>query len=424
MRTPPFLSRSNRVVLSAAAVAAAAAAAAAVLPSLLVLSCNRGGDDRSGTLGEPLSDVVTLEMSFGAENVPEDLMLVSPTPWGLDVTPEGNVHVLDENWVKVYDAEGNAVTRFGGEGDGPGEFRSGRDLFVSPTGYTTVFCGYMGYQTHYFRPDHSFLDRVNYATLDPLVRFLEEKGLRIDTAEALYCLNETDRLYLIGGRDRDREKREHREIFLIHQTGDSLHALAGYAQTDEIIGGGMRTSALGVLLMAPLAGNRAVYLHTFHDCRFGPEEFTYTLTIIDLSTGESSRSTHPFVPVELVAHGREWTDEQKRERPDMWRRLQDVDERTALTYAERVYSAPVLRIETDDHFIFAYTLAHNDSSEIQVDVFNADTARHVCSAWFPPDGFIVRIENGCLYKFNDYQREEDFVRVERYRIDPRVYGRR
>lgn len=37
--------------------------------------------------------------------------------------------------------------------------------------------------------------------------------------------------------------------------------------------------------------------------------------------------------------------------------------------------------------------------------------------------YMLRIAEGYLFKFNEFRVEEDFTRVEKYGIDPRVYGR-
>lgn len=58
-----------------------------------------------------------------------------------------------------------------------------------------------------------------------------------------------------------------------------------------------------------------------------------------------------------------------------------------------------------------------------MDVFDADAGRYICSAFFPYT-WGSKIRNGYFYKFNDYRQEEVYPLVEKYRIDPRVYGRR
>lgn len=388
----------------------------------VVGGCTGDSGERGESADAPFTDVITLELSFGAENVPEDYMLVDPGFRALEVNPDGDILVADENWIKVFDSSGNPKALFGGEGDGPGEFRRARDLYMNPNGYFTVFGGLFGATANYFRPDFSYIERVNYMSHQPFRHILEAEELRADRPEAVFCLGEEERLYIIGGQDVDREKRDHRDVFLIHETTDSLYVVAHHAQTDGIIGGGMYMSALGKLLVAPLPGNRAVYLHTFHDSRWGPDEYAYTLTIIDLNTYERTLITHPFKPSDFTWVPFNPSEEYRQQNPEQWKRMQDMNVRAEKTIAERQFMVPVFRLETDDQYIFAFTSTSNDSNEVQVDVFDANAGQYVCSAYFPAS--LVRIRNGYLHMFNQFRAEDDYPRVEKYRIDPKVYGRR
>ena len=59
------------------------------------------------------------------------------------VDEAGNTYLLDEQLceVRVFDADGNYVRSFGREGEGPGEFRSARDMLLLPDGQVGVIYG-------------------------------------------------------------------------------------------------------------------------------------------------------------------------------------------------------------------------------------------------------------------------------------------
>ncbi|MCK4783035.1 MAG: hypothetical protein KAV87_04740 [Desulfobacteraceae bacterium] len=121
-----------------------------IIPLFAFASCSRDQiNERDET--EPLKDVVSFESSFGSENLPDDYLLVNPYTRGLEVNLKGEVLIADENWIKIFSSNGQPITRFGGEGEGPGEFRRARDLYLSPNDYLSVF-GF-GYTANYFRPD-------------------------------------------------------------------------------------------------------------------------------------------------------------------------------------------------------------------------------------------------------------------------------
>ncbi len=397
------------------------------LPFLFVLSCSRDTDQRSSSDGAPLQDVLTLEYSFGAEDIPDDYLLVDPHWFGLAIHPDGNLLVADENWIKVFDPDGQPVQRFGGTGAGPGEFRWARYLYMSPEGYLCVFGGRMGFTAHFFRPDFSYIERVDYFSVQPYRDILDSLDLRTDRPESVWCLGEDERLLVVGTQDRDSNNLEHREVFLFHLVGNTLTVLARYQQTDALYGQYgpvVSMDALGKLLAAPLPDGRAVYLHTFHDSRQGGEELQYTLTLIDLESGQRETLSHSYELYELT-----WTrplpNEELRERdPEQFRQWEEQWDLVDEGIAERHWSVPVLGIETDGPFIFVFTSAKNDSGEVLTDVFNADERSYVGSAWFLGDYYGVRIADACLYKFNEFRVEDDFPRVDKYRIDPRVYGRR
>lgn len=67
-----------------------------------------------------IEDGIELETELFIDEVEADYVLVRPM-WenALAVTDTGDILVLDEDWVKIYGADGSPRRRFGGPGRGP-----------------------------------------------------------------------------------------------------------------------------------------------------------------------------------------------------------------------------------------------------------------------------------------------------------------
>ncbi len=394
---------------------------------LMVVGCMRTGERGTGTSREPLHDIITLELTFGAENVSEDFMLVRPSYQGIALDLAGDVLVVDEDFIKVFDSAGNEQKLLGGPGEGPGEFSRVRDIWMSPEGYYTVFGGQFGFTANYFQPDHSYIERVNYMSTRPFMGIMDANDLIPERPEFIFCLGEAERIYSIGGRDKDRNNRQRKEIYLFYETADTLRVIAHHPQSNYV-SGPPRTGAygwdnLGKLLFAPLPGQRIVYLHSWHDSERTPDICTYRLRILDLRTMEESHIVQEYEQEEIVWEPPEYDEEFKERNPDQWERTQQLNKVAEEFLAERQYKASLIRLHTDGRYIFAFTNTENDSGHVKVDVFDGDRIEYLCSAWFPFSGGLF-IRDGYLYRVNSFYAEETYPVIEKHRIDSRVYGSR
>lgn len=395
-----------------------------VLLQLIVAGCGESRDRRMGTPAEPLEDVLTLELTFGAEDLDEEYILARPEPAGVGVDVDGNVLVVDEDYVKVFDSSGHPQGLLGGTGEGPGRLTGPRNLWMSPGGFFTVFDGRTA---NYFRPDHTWFDRVNFGSTPPFLDVMGANQLFPLGPEVVYCLGESERVYSIDSYNR--QNRSRKEIYLFYQDADSLRVLARYPQSNYITGPPrgptIMRSYLGMLLVAPLPGNRIVYLHTFHDSEITAEGVSYRLTVLDLDSMQKTyldHQEHPYTPVEITWEPLTYPEEYRKQDPEQWRLTQQFNEIAEAFLAERKYRSPIIHLCTDDRYIFAFTNTRNDSSEKKVDVFDADRQSYLCSAWFSVGSGCIR--NGYLYKVNNYNGGDVFPQIEKYRIDQKVYRHR
>ena len=116
-----------------------------------------------------LDNVLTLVLTFGAEGLPDEYLIVGNQTSGslygmtgpiIAVDNNNNIYVLDEYKVKVYDPNGKPKAIFGGKGMGPGEFANlplgPERITVSPTGFVTVYNErWFGYNV--YNPQYKFV---------------------------------------------------------------------------------------------------------------------------------------------------------------------------------------------------------------------------------------------------------------------------
>ncbi len=83
-------------------------------------------------------------------------------PIGMTVHPDGRLFVADTHYhrVMIYDADGHLLDRFGGGGDGPGQFRLVTDVAVDAEGF--IYVGEYGGNDRIskFAPDLTFLKHL------------------------------------------------------------------------------------------------------------------------------------------------------------------------------------------------------------------------------------------------------------------------
>jgi len=370
---------------------------------------------------EPLTDVLTLELTFGAdENVLNEKFLLA-IPYGIEVNYQNDILVLDENWVKVYNSAGKGETTFGGPGQGPGEFSSRvLRIWISPNGYLTIFGGSTGFTAHYFRPDYTFIKRINYGHNPPYEELMNSYNFYPSRPEIVFNIGEAERVYAIDSRYiDDRITTDRRKIFLFYETADTLITLANYMQSKIVPGSVAQFEFLGDLKVDLLPDNRIVYLHTFHDSKISETEAYYTITIISLNNMKKSFITHRYIPVEIEWEPYQYTDEEKEKYPVDYKRYKEEIKRNYEYFAERKFRASLQSILTDNKYIFAFTYHKNDKNETLADIFDGDAGEYINSAYFPIVPRVIKNSDAYMIAKN----EEGFYVIEKYKINPAVYGK-
>ena len=396
---------------------------AVILLLLIVSGCGGSNDIKTEIQGELLEDVLTLVLTFGAEDLDTEYILAQPSfDEGVGIDAEGNILVVDEDYVKVFGPEGSPKRLVGGSGEGPGDFSRPQIIWMSVDGYFSVLDGF---SAHHFRPDFTFIERTDFRFSDSFQEVLEEDNLIPQEFEAVYSLGETERVYAISVRDVDRQNYYRKEVFLFHQNTDSLRIITNYPQSNFVASPQGRTvtsGSWGNLLVAPLPGNRIVYLHSYHDTEISEEGgVSYRLIIHDLDSMRQRYIDHldpAYTPVGIYWEPMTYPEEYRENNPVLWQRTLEMNRLVEEFVAERKYDCPVTRLYSDDDYIFVFTNTRNDSSDVKVDVFDVERG-YLRSAWFSAGFGYIR--DGHLYKVSNYYSGEEFPQIEKYRIDQRVY---
>ena len=84
----------------------------------------------------PLTDVLTLEMSFGDKDLMDEYFLANPN--SVAVNSRNDIYVIDERRIKVFDKNGKEKVILGNPGQGPGEFIGNGLITINSRGYFSV----------------------------------------------------------------------------------------------------------------------------------------------------------------------------------------------------------------------------------------------------------------------------------------------
>ncbi len=401
------------------------------LAILLICVFVTAGCSRSGSRGgevevfPPLENVHSLLPAFEWDDVHEDYILVRPG--GLAVDRNKEILILDEDYLKVFDLDGNPLRLMGGPGSGPGEFERVRSLWYSPDAYYTVFGGTFGFTAHFFRPDHSYIERVNHMSSPLYQDLMQAQDLRPQRPEVVLNLNETDRIYSIDSQHIDREQRNFQKVFLFHDSPDSLRLIVEYRQTNMVWGErmGSSTPTLGHLLLIALPRGRIAYTHTWHDQSSGEERSIYTIHVLDPVTGDGYTIEHPFVPIEHDYKIRELDEEYRARNPEQARDMVEVSRMLKERHDEHMFLAPLSNLLISEDYLLAYHARNRGDYQegeeylFHVDIFEIENGQYVNSAMLPYGNFI---HDGILYGLT-FSPDEGST-VKRISIDPVIYRRR
>jgi len=394
-----------------------------ILVFLLFFYCGTDVEFKTAEMQQVLTDVLTLELTFGAEErVLKDEFLLA-RPIGIAANDQNDILVVDENYVKVYDSSGKEKTMFGGTGQGPGEFNSPFNAIIAPSGYLTILDGK---SINIYSPEHKFVTRKNLTRNVLLKMFLEENNFAYYFIIKAIANDEKESVIQLLPQELQSEELNIWFDVLIYDSPDTVIDIASYRSQAVFI---LSTTLefKGDLFFEMLPANRVVFTHSLYDSN--DKESIYTMHVMSLKTFKKFDISYNYLPVEIpeevkkpylgLGKGQSYNrDGTPVSTPPSIKRIFEAIKKTA---KETKYYPAVKNIMADGNIIFVFTYLQNEKEEYFTDIIDLESGKYLNSAYF---AFIPQvIKNGYAYKFNDWLQNNEFALVEKYKIDPAVYGK-
>lgn len=380
-----------------------------------------------------LTDMVTLELSFGDEETIVKNEFLLAQPWGVAVNEVGDIFVSDEYKIKIFDENGKEKNIIGGQGEGPGEFKYIPSIFVGPTGFISAGGAV---ECNFYTPENKFIDKTIFRNSESNADLLKKNNLNsFDVGKRIF-LSETESM--IGGRGRDKPLIIGGPIpvsfdMLVFVRDRSAANLAQYVRnnivegkTEEGLTSRVRHVYLGDFHWDLISDNRVVYTHTSYDKNISDNEYSYVLHVVDLNTIEKSEIDISYIPVaipdsvidkailpwgSISSTGIIASKESGAEKP--------YDDNMRKRLREAKYLPPVYDLISDRNYVFAFIYHKDFPNQTVAQVIDIDTENHISNVLFPSKPSVIK--NG--YAYNIKSGPDIFPVVEKYKINPKVYGK-
>ena len=363
----------------------------------------------------PLENVLTLELSFGDEKtIVKDEFLLA-TPKYIVINYNGDIYVLegeeDKAKIKVFDENGSEKLILGGYGQGPGEYTTPANPIVSRDGFLTVIDNI--YRYNIYSPDFKFLNSVRWSNDQLFNNYLNKNNFRLTSMlhqMKVHSINESERIMSLMTSNISLEDKFPYYDVLFYEGPDSLIEIARY--NNKIANLFLSAPFRGDLLWDVTFDNKVIYTHPGFDIKNDRNDFYYVLNIFSFEDFSKSQIIHKYIHVEITADEKERYYKKKYEDTREGRIHLDILKNTK-------FHPPLLNLIADRNFIFVCVHQDKDTENVLVDVFDIKDMKHLSSAYFPfsPED----IKNG--YTYRETKNEEGFYVIEKYKIDPAVYGK-
>lgn len=392
-----------------------------ILCAAIILFIKCSGGDTSNTVSKNIiENALTLELTIGETNLPDEYLIARPRR--LIVDDNNRTLVFDEQRIKVFDSNGKPLEIFGGPGEGPGEFRGGAiNLSISSNGFLLVqeFISYS-----LFSPEHDFIEKKQFANL-PHYDYLKN-NFKID----LNWLGDFkligDNGFIISADDQYPANYNDDGVYfhyLFYEDNERLLELVSYKKVNSVTVrrgssyGSTSLGQLGNMYYSMLPNDRILYTHTGFDSEIRDGIGYLTMYVID-KDGSNKRSFEwaykPVLIEESYIENYKIGLKLNNERPlEAENKIKDM-------LREKKYEAPVLVILIDGNYLFVAIGRKSDDINIiyDIDVLNVETGEYLST--FAVDFYPEQIKNGYLYR-RFTGNEKEFARIEKYKLDPKVY---
>lgn len=393
-----------------------------ILCAALILFIKCSGGDTSNTVSRNIIDnALTLELTIGEENLPDEYLIARPRR--LIVDNDNRILIFDERSIKIFDENGSPVKIVGGPGEGPGEFGEIlRNLSISLNGYLLV-----QERNSYslFSPEHGFIEKKLFATL-PYYDYLKD-NYKIDLNWSVEFKLIGDNGFIISANDQYPANYNDDGVYfhhLFYEDNESLLELVSYKKVNSVTVrrgssyGSTSLSQLGNMYYSLLPNARILYTHTGFDSEIRDGLGYLTMHVIDKDGSNKKIFEWEYNPI-LIEES--YIDNYKiglsfnNERPlEAENKIKDM-------LREKKYEAPVPEIFIDGNYLFIAMgrKSSRPNNVYDIDVLNVETGEYLST--FAVDFSPEYIKNGYLYR-RFTGNEKEFARIEKYKLDPKVYG--
>jgi len=243
-----------------------------------------------------LTDVLTLELTFGAENLPDEFLLVEPKYLPIMAAENGDIIVDDESRLKIFDSNGNPKKILGRPGQGPGDFDRFFNTSITSTGYITVVnMGKTQGSYNLFAPDYSLVERKS------LFGSQLENELRknYDWSEFyyqdIYSYSPKEQVFLIVARKIINENRISYDAYIYCKDDSIISALILEKEESEV---GLAED--GYLHSTYSDGTmKVIYSNTGIHRFVKDKRHYYTIYVYDLKSETQTEITREYTPVAI-----------------------------------------------------------------------------------------------------------------------------
>ena len=394
---------------------------------LLFFNCSTDVEFQTAEMQPPLSDVLTLDLTFGAdeEKLPAEYLLIKPDS-RIAINYNGDIIVGDEQRLKIYDQEGNPKKILGRRGQGPGDYTHAKPLIINDDYITGMDApGQLNLRYHLYTSDHEFIDTKDPAWSKHNNKMLQEhEDWRYLVYNYIYHYDTDERLIFTG--IGVKKGVIYRYYAVIYQNKNSSYVLV---QEEDLSGNPLgQIDELGRILFQPLSDRRFVYTNAGKHKKSLNGKLYYSLFIYDIKTGEQSEIEKEYMPAVLpdsiIYRKKDYSDIEKLISegaiisPTI-EQMKDREKQRSEFLKEIGVYAPLQQLAADGDIIYAYTNKFEPGKGYLVDVFDSRSCTFFSSAFFP---FVTTtIKNGYAYVIG--KNNEGFAVIEKYKIDPAVYGK-
>jgi len=373
---------------------------------------------------EPLTNVLTLELSFGDENTISKNEFLLVRPRDMVVNNAGDIFVVDEDRVKLFGNDGKEKLIFGRSGQGPGEFTRADDITIGPQGYVTVMDN-VGYGVfNIFSSDYSFVEKVNLKNIQKYIQFIGKNKWASFFVNKVYSINEEERIVKISISQLDKNEVNYETTLLLHETPDTLFEITRYRSLsynqfiidERMYRRGFAIAYQGSLIWVVTDDKRVIFTHTSHDFTINSNSAHYWINIYSLDTCEITKITHRYTPVDIPDELKDW----------YYQSFKDMNEPIMAEKSKKLmkdsrYFPPIEDIFCDKNLLFVKLGKNPLKKDYLYDIIDLNSGEFYMSIIVPDSLDFYCIKNGYAYRLKTGR--DIFTVVEKYRIDPTVYGK-